>query len=62
MQLNANNVKEGGDNVMLISLVPKFYNNVSLFVDLTILGTLVNFDWLIYLVMCPTVSTTNFYL
>ena len=62
MQLNANNVKEGGDNVMLISLVPKFYNNVSLFVDLTTLGTLVNFDWLIHLVKGPTVSTTNFYL
>ena len=62
MQLNANNVKEGGDNVMLISLVPKFYNNVFLFVDLTTLETLVNFDWLIHLVKCPNVSTTNFYL
>ena len=29
---------------------PKFYNNVSLFVALTTLGTLMNFDFLVHLV------------
>ncbi len=30
-----------------------------LFVGLTILGTLLNFNWLAYLVECPNVSTTD---
>ncbi len=38
----------------------KFYNNVFLFFGLTTLETLVNFDWLIYCIECPNVSTTSF--
>ena len=34
----------------LLDKSPKFYNNVSLFVALTTLGTLMNFDFLVHLV------------
>ena len=39
--------------------VYKYYNNVFLFVGLTTLGTLVNFDWLAHEVEYSNVSTTN---
>ena len=39
--------RKRGDNGLFITLVPKFYYKVVLFVGLTILGTLVNFDWLV---------------
>ncbi len=48
------------NNELFITLVPKVYNNVFLFVGLTNLGTLLNFDWLIHQVECLNVSTTNF--
>ena len=38
--------RERGDNGLLITLVPKFYDNVFLFVDLTTFGTSVNLDLL----------------
>ena len=37
---------ERGGNGLFITLVPKVYNNVFLFVGLTTLGDLLNFDWL----------------
>ena len=36
----------------LLHQSPKIYNNVFVFVDLTTLGTLVNFDWLFHLAEC----------
>ncbi len=33
---------------LLITLVPKFYNNVFLLVSLTTLETFIKFDWLVY--------------
>ena len=36
-----------------------FITLVSLLVDLTTLGLLNNFDWLVYLNECPNVLTTN---
>ena len=41
----------------LLHQSPKFNNNVLLFVGLTTLGTLVNFNWLVYQVECSNVST-----
>ena len=41
-------VREGGDNELFITLVPNFFNNVFLFVGLTTLETMQNFDWLIH--------------
>ena len=38
---------EGGDIGLFITPVPKVYNNVFLFVGLTTLGNLTNYDWLI---------------
>ncbi len=46
--------RQRGDNGLLITLVPKDLNNVFLFVDLTTLGTSVNY------VECLNVSITNF--
>ena len=40
-------LREGGDNGLFITLVPKVYYNVFLCVGITTLGTL-NFDWLIH--------------
>ena len=34
--------------------------NVFLFIDLTTLGTLMNFNWLIHSDECSNISTTNF--
>ena len=36
----------------LLHQYPKLYNNVFLFVSSTVLGLLLNFDWLVYLVEC----------
>ena len=38
--------RERGDNGLFITLVQKFYSNVFLFVGLTTLRNIVNFDWL----------------
>ena len=35
-----------GDNGMLLTHVPKVFNNVFLFAGLTTFGTLANYDWL----------------
>ena len=50
-----------GDNGLVITLVPKvcIIIKVFFFVDLTILGTVVNFDWLVHLVDCSNVLTNN---
>ena len=45
--------------VFLLHWFLKSYNNVSLLVGSTTLGTLVNFDWLLHKIECPNVSTTN---
>ena len=52
--------RERGDNWLIISQSTKFCNDVFLFVGFTTLGTLVNFNWLVQLVECSNVSTTNF--
>ena len=52
--------RERENNGFFITQCPKFYNNIFLFVWLTSLETLVNFDWLIHLVECSNVSTINF--
>ncbi len=40
--------REDLDHGLFIALVPKFYNNVFLFVGFTTLETLIDFDWLVY--------------
>ena len=42
-----NAIRYRGDNGLLITLVPKVFNNVFLFVGFATLRTLVNFDWLV---------------
>ena len=48
------------DHVHYDTSPQKFYYNVFLFVGLTTLVTLVNFDWLVRLVGYSNVSTTTF--
>ena len=50
--------REGGDNGLFITLVLKVFN-VFLFVGLTTLEFVLNFDWLVHLVKCPNVSATS---
>ena len=50
---------DGGDIWLFITLAPKFYNNVFLFLGLITLGNFLNFDCLVQKVECPNVSTTN---
>ena len=50
-------LREKGNWAVYYTSPPKFYNSLFLFVDLTILGTLVNFCWLF---QCSNVATTNF--
>ena len=40
--------RDKGDNRLFITLVPKFQDNVFLFVGLTTLGTFIEFDWLVH--------------
>ena len=47
----------GGTKGWLLHWSPKYES--FLFVDLTILGTVVNFDWLVYLVDSLNVLTNN---
>ena len=54
-EMNAHYTREGGDNRLFLTLVFKDY----LFAGLTTLRTLSNFDWLVHLVECPNVLTTN---
>ena len=56
----AQELKEGGDIGLFILLFPKVFHNVFLLVGLTILGTFMNFDWLVIVhqVECPYFSTT----
>ena len=53
-------MRNNKDNGLFITLVPKFYNSVFLFIGLTTLGTSVTFDWLVCLVECSNVSTLGF--
>ena len=43
---------------LFITIVSKVLPNIFLLVGLTTLGQL-NFDWLVHLVQCPNVLTTN---
>ena len=52
--------ERGGTMGCLLHKSSKFYNNIFLFVGLTTLGNLVNFDWLVNQVEFPNVSTTYF--
>ena len=51
--------REGG-NGLFITVVPKVLNDVFLFVGLTTLGTLVNFNWLVTYVEYSNISTNNY--
>ena len=61
-KIDIRRISEREDNRLFITLVPKvLYNNVILFVGLTTLVTLKNFDWLDHKVKCANMSTNNLY-
>ena len=41
-------ISEWGDIGLFVKLLPKIFNPVFLFVNLTTLGTFINFDWLVH--------------
>ena len=51
--------REGGDIRLFITLVPKGFKTFSYSLDYHQWIFLINFDWLVHLVECPNVSTTN---
>ena len=51
--------REGGHIRLFITLVPKVFNSVVLFVGIPTLETFIDFDWLVYALKCPNVLKTK---
>ena len=51
---------ESTQTMKIAVATPKPYKNVFLLIGLTTLGPFIEFDWLVHLVECTNVSTTNF--